>query len=309
MGKEPGGAEAASSRHFFSIVKLHLFLCCRDAAEMNVWKAAALVLAALQPAFAAHPLTTIHTVHWNASNPLFRRRVLDADHDVISVNSGNHPWEYDQVNIVCPTYGGGYTHPELEEQYVIYSVTEREYQYCKIMQPNPKIVAVCNRPHEQMYFTITFRSFTPTPGGLEFRPGQDYYFISTSSRKDLHRRVGGSCSSNNMKIVFRVAPKIDSTRRQAEAAAHRPAAALRQFPWSNREDFRRTFSSPFRSESQVMKRLGRGRRRNKAAESEMHAGAGGEGGEGGAGGTSTASPSINLMATAAVSLSLAFLGH
>ena len=27
-----------------------------------------------------------------------------------------------------------------------------------------------------------FRSFSPTPRGLEFRPGQDYYFISTSSR-------------------------------------------------------------------------------------------------------------------------------
>ena len=263
---------------------------------MNVWKAAALVLVALQSVLAAPPLAAIHTIYWNASNPLFRRRVLDAENDVISVNSGNHPWEYDQVNIVCPTYGGGYTHPELEEQYVIYSVTEREYRSCKIMQPNPKIVAVCNQPHEQMYFTITFRSFTPTPGGLEFRPGQDYYFISTSSRKDLHRRVGGSCSSNNMKIVFRVAPKMDSMPRQAEAA-HRPAAARSQFPWSNREDFRRTFSPPFRSESQAMKRRGRGRR-NKAAESEMNA----------RGGTSNASPSINLMA-AAVSLSVAVLVH
>lgn len=79
-----------------------------------------------------------------------------------------------------------------------------------------------------MYFTITFRSFTPQPGGLEFRPGQDYYFIcklsliigscsfvqpsnlhhllipATSSRDDLHRRVGGRCSTHNMKVVFKV---------------------------------------------------------------------------------------------------------
>ena len=54
-------------------------------------------------------------------------------------------------------------------------------------------------------FTITFRSFTPTPGGLEFRPGQDYYFISPSSREDLHRRVGGGCSTHNMKMIFKVA--------------------------------------------------------------------------------------------------------
>merc|ERR1712166_575285 len=74
-----------------------------------------------------------------------------------------------------------------------------------ITQPSPKIIAVCNRPHELMYFTITFRSFTPTPGGLEFRPGHSYYFISTSSKNDLHRRVGGGCSTHNMKITFRVA--------------------------------------------------------------------------------------------------------
>ena len=56
-----------------------------------------------------------------------------------------------------------------------------------------------------MYFTITFRSFSPTPGGLEFKPGQNYYFISTSTKRDLHRRVGGYCSTNNMRMVFKVA--------------------------------------------------------------------------------------------------------
>ena len=54
-----------------------------------------------------------------------------------------------------------------------------------------------------MFFTITFRSFTPTPGGLEFTPGKDYYLISTSNNRDIHRRVGGWCSSHNMKIVFK----------------------------------------------------------------------------------------------------------
>jgi ephrin-B len=55
-----------------------------------------------------------------------------------------------------------------------------------------------------MYFTITFRPFTPQPGGLEFLPGHDYYFISTSSKDDLHRRIGGRCTSHNMKVVFKV---------------------------------------------------------------------------------------------------------
>lgn len=57
-----------------------------------------------------------------------------------------------------------------------------------------------------MYFTITFRSFTPQPGGLEFHPGKDYYFISTStgSPDGLERKVGGRCATHHMKITFKV---------------------------------------------------------------------------------------------------------
>jgi hypothetical protein len=145
----------------------------------------------------------MHNIHWNASNPMFHTD------NIIEINSGNHPWEYDQVNIVCPVYKPG-TSESNQEKYIIYSVTKEEYLSCRITQPSPKIIAVCNRPYELMYFTITFRSFTPTPGGLEFRPGNDYYFISTSSKNDLHRRVGGGCSTHNMRIVFRVAEDVKS---------------------------------------------------------------------------------------------------
>ena len=148
--------------------------------------------------------TQLHNIYWNATNHLFRK-----DKPTIEVNAGNHPWEYDQVNLVCPVYKPG-SSPKSHETYIVYSVTKHEYDTCRITQANPRVVAVCNQPHNLMYFTITFRSFTPTPGGLEFRPGQDYYFISTSSKSDLHRRVGGGCSSNNMKIVFRVAPESDN---------------------------------------------------------------------------------------------------
>ena len=151
----------------------------------------------------------MHNIHWNATNPLF------SEGNIIQVNGGNHPWEYDQVNIVCPYYKSGARKSEqLQERYVIYSVTKPEFDSCRITQPNPRIIAVCDRPHELMYFTITFRSFTPTPGGLEFRPGQSYYFISTSSKNDIHRRVGGGCSTHNMKITFKVAdekPRLGRT--------------------------------------------------------------------------------------------------
>merc|ERR1712210_299001 len=42
----------------------------------------------------------------------------------------------------------------------------------------------------------------------EFKAGQDYYFISTSTKRDLHRRVGGYCSTHNMRMVFRVAERV-----------------------------------------------------------------------------------------------------
>ena len=188
--------------------------------------------------------TRMHNIHWNASNPMFR---IDRTDNIFDINGGNHPWEYDQVNIVCPVYKpGGTTSESVQEKYIIYSVSKQEYDSCRITQSNPRIIAVCNRPYKHMYFTITFRSFTPTPGGLEFRPGQNYYFISTSSKTDLHRRVGGSCSANNMKVSFKVAPmptistnSDDSDDNSINSAGgdrslihehHIPPASLHPFP-------------------------------------------------------------------------------
>jgi hypothetical protein len=60
---------------------------------------------------------------------------------------------------------------------MLFQVSKEEYDMCRITNPNPRIIAYCDKPYKLMYVTITFRSFTPQPGGLEFQPGQDYYFI------------------------------------------------------------------------------------------------------------------------------------
>ena len=135
-----------------------------------------------------------HFVYWNSTNPLFR---LDNTDHIVDVNTDNLPWEYDQLHLVCPQH--------TQEQHVVYSVSEEEFRSCRVTSPRPKIVAICNKPESFMYFTITFRSFSPTPGGLEFKPGQNYYLISTSTQRDIHRRAGGFCSSHNMKMIFKVA--------------------------------------------------------------------------------------------------------
>ena len=140
--------------------------------------------------------TSVRNIYWNTSTASQLASPL-----TVVVNEGNPLWEYDQVNIICPVARQG----EQQEQHIIYSVQKEEFEQCRVTSPKPVIVAICNRPDTLMYFTLTFRSFTPSPGGLEFRPGQDYYFVSTSSRRDLHRRQGGFCQTSNMRMVFRVA--------------------------------------------------------------------------------------------------------
>ncbi|XP_050426106.1 ephrin-B2 [Adelges cooleyi] len=170
--------------------------------------------------------TKSFTVHWNTSNSIFR--IDNTDH-IIDVNKGNMPFEYDQVNIVCPVYAPG-THESDAEKYIIYNVSKEEYDMCRITNPNPRIIAYCDKPYKLMYVTITFRSFTPQPGGLEFQPGQDYYFISTSSKDDIHRRIGGRCSTNNMKVVFKVCcrPEDQQQNNNQNVATRPPNPAITQ---------------------------------------------------------------------------------
>ncbi|XP_071522677.1 ephrin-A5b-like isoform X1 [Panulirus ornatus] len=166
--------------------------------------------------------TKMHYIHWNTSNPIFR--IDNTDH-IIDVNKGNIPFEYDQVNIICPVYNKDTTEDDAEK-YIIYNVSKEEYDTCRITNLSPRVIAVCDKPYKLMYFTITFRSFTPQPGGLEFRPGQDYYFISTSSKDDLHRRIGGRCSTHHMKVVFKVCCDPASQPAHDQANNHIPSNGL-----------------------------------------------------------------------------------
>ena len=159
----------------------------------------------------------VFNIFWNTTNPMFR---IDNTDNVIDVNRGNGVFEYDQAHIICPVYPAG-TRPLDAERYIIYSVTKEEFKQCRLINPHPRVIAVCNKPHRLLYVTITFRSFTPTPGGLEFKPGQDYYFLSTSSHSDIERRVGGRCSTNNMKMVFKIAP-LEDRREQSSSSVNNP---------------------------------------------------------------------------------------
>ena len=79
------------------------------------------VLSAIQLSAA---VTKTHMVYWNSTNPIFR--IDNTDH-IVDVNEGNLPWEYDQLNIICPVYHelGTRTRsrPDQEEKYIIYNVS------------------------------------------------------------------------------------------------------------------------------------------------------------------------------------------
>merc|ERR1712179_748835 len=131
-----------------------------------------------------------HYVYWNTTNPLFSDKNTP---NLITVNEGNLPQEYDQLHLICPQ--------DTKEHHVIYSVSRHEFMTCRVTNPRPEKVMVCNKTNPGQFRTITF---SPSPGGLEFRPGQEYFFISTATQRDIHRRVGGACSSHNMKLTFKV---------------------------------------------------------------------------------------------------------
>ncbi|XP_020294832.1 ephrin-B2 [Pseudomyrmex gracilis] len=156
------------------------------------------------------------TMYWNTTNSIFR--IDNTDH-IIDVNKNNAAFEYDQVNIICPVYPSDSYVDDDAEKYIIYNVSKEEYDTCRITNPSPRIIAQCDKPRRTMYFTITFRPFTPQPGGLEFLPGHDYYFISTSSKDDLHRRIGGRCTSHNMKVVFKVCCSNDAETSSSSATS------------------------------------------------------------------------------------------
>ena len=54
------------------------------------------ILVALLPR-SAFSSRRMHNIYWNTTNPMFR---IDTTDNIIDVNTGNLPWEYDQVSHV-----------------------------------------------------------------------------------------------------------------------------------------------------------------------------------------------------------------
>ncbi|XP_057212913.1 ephrin-A5b [Triplophysa rosa] len=110
-----------------------------------------------------------YAVYWNRTNPRFQRGDYHID---VCIN--------DYLDVFCPHYEDSVPE-ERTERYVLYMVNYDGYSTCDHTAKGFKRWE-CNRPHSPngpLKFSEKFQLFTPFSLGFEFRPGREYYYISS----------------------------------------------------------------------------------------------------------------------------------
>uniref|UniRef100_A0AAV2JDF0 Ephrin RBD domain-containing protein n=1 Tax=Knipowitschia caucasica TaxID=637954 RepID=A0AAV2JDF0_KNICA len=86
----------------------------------------------------------------------------------------------DYLDIYCPFYEGPPSHGRME-RYILFMVNHEGYTTCQHRMRGFKRWE-CNRPSGPdgpLRFSEKFQLFTPFSLGFEFRPGHEYYYISS----------------------------------------------------------------------------------------------------------------------------------
>jgi hypothetical protein len=96
------------------------------------------------------------------------------------------------LNLVCPKYNldgissssssssssANEDYDNLIEYHSIYMVTKQEYEECKLNDiESKKPILKCDRPYENLKYTLYISKYSPVPDAIEFIPGNNYYFI------------------------------------------------------------------------------------------------------------------------------------
>uniref|UniRef100_G3T4G0 Ephrin-B1 n=1 Tax=Loxodonta africana TaxID=9785 RepID=G3T4G0_LOXAF len=107
----------------------------------------------------------------------------------------------DKLDIICPRAEAGRPY----EYYKLYMVRPEQAAACSTVL-DPNVLVTCNKPQQEIRFTIKFQEFSPNYMGLEFKKYHDYYITSTSngSLEGLENREGGVCRTRTMKIIMKV---------------------------------------------------------------------------------------------------------
>ncbi|XP_044000226.1 ephrin-A5b-like [Gambusia affinis] len=110
-----------------------------------------------------------YAVFWNRTNPKFYRGDYHID---VCIN--------DYLDVYCPHYVSPVS-DDRAERYVLYMVNYDGYSSCDHTAKGFKRWE-CNRPlspNGPLKFSEKFQLFTPFSLGFEFRPGREYYYISS----------------------------------------------------------------------------------------------------------------------------------
>ncbi|XP_031415162.1 ephrin-A2 isoform X1 [Clupea harengus] len=114
-------------------------------------------------------ITDRHAVYWNSSNSRFWHGEYTV---AVSIN--------DYLDVYCPYYDTPQPHSRME-RYILFMVNHDGYATCEHRMRGFKRWE-CNRPQSTdgpLRFSEKFQLFTPFSLGFEFRPGHEYYYISS----------------------------------------------------------------------------------------------------------------------------------
>ncbi|KAM6965627.1 ephrin-A5b isoform 2-T2 [Aplochiton taeniatus] len=169
-----------------------------------------------------------YAVFWNRTNPKFHRGDYHID---VCIN--------DYLDVFCPHYEDSVPEERLE-RYVLYMVNYDGYSTCDHTAKGFKRWE-CNRPHSPngpLKFSEKFQLFTPFSLGFEFRPGREYYYISSTIAENgrktcLKLKVFVRPSNNCVKTigvhdsVFEVNDKVDNSLEPRDDTSHESAEPSR----------------------------------------------------------------------------------
>ncbi|KAM8974217.1 ephrin-B3 [Pelodytes ibericus] len=145
---------------------------------------------------------SLDPIYWNSSN----KRFQDTGGYVL------YPQIGDRLDLLCPrSEPRGPFSSSSYEYYKLYLVgTEEEVVTCSILRA-PNLLLTCDRPGQDLRFTIKFQEYSPNLWGHEFKSQRDYYIIATSDGtvEGLENLRGGVCESQGMKVTLKVGQSPD----------------------------------------------------------------------------------------------------
>ncbi|XP_053574287.1 ephrin-B3 [Bombina bombina] len=147
---------------------------------------------------------SLDPIYWNSSN----KRFQDSEGYVLFPQIG------DRLDLLCPrSEPRGPFSSSTYEYYKLYLVgTEEEVVTCSILR-TPNLLLTCDRPGQDLRFTIKFQEYSPNLWGHEFKSQRDYYIVATSdgTLEGLENLKGGVCETKGMKVTLKVGQNPDGS--------------------------------------------------------------------------------------------------